>query len=51
MSEKIIRFLMALGTVLTSASELLRQYNQSRKYLDIEKKKVDNEPGKNDENE
>lgn len=38
MSEKVVKFLVALGTVLTAAGELFKQYNQSRKYVDLEKK-------------
>lgn len=51
MNEKVIKFLMALGTVLTAASELFRQYNQSKKYLEIERKlneELDKNKGKSE---
>lgn len=38
MSEKIVKFLTVLGTVLTAAGELFRQYNQSKKVVDLERK-------------
>lgn len=38
MSEKLLKFLTVLGTVLSAAGELFRQYNQSRKYLELERK-------------
>lgn len=46
--EKVVKFLVALGTVLTAAGELFKQYNQSRKYIELEKKLEELENKKND---
>lgn len=46
--EKVVKFLVALGTVLTAAGELFKQYNQSRKYMELEKKLEELENKKND---
>ena len=39
--DRVVSFLIALGTVLTAAGELFRQYNQTKKFIDLEKKLQD----------
>lgn len=48
MSEKVVKFLVALGTVLTAAGELFKQYNQSRKYVELEKELIELKNKKDD---
>lgn len=44
--DRVIRFLIALGTVLTAAGELFKQYNQSKKFMMIDNSSKNDESKK-----